>query len=126
VDIKYQVLDQQNPAQPIQSSNMTPHESGTNFTGDAYDGNIGPKPGYPTSSANTASDGTFHDVPLGVCTQFAFPSLTATQNVTMIIGTAPYAVRSQTWTVTGTTAGHGTIQNSITSPGTGSDVSASR
>jgi len=126
VDIKYQVLDQQSPAQPIQSSNMTPHEKGTHFDGSSYDNNIGPVSGYPTSSATTASDGTFHDVPLGVCLSSTFSSLTATQNITMIVGSDSYAVRSQNWTATGTTAGHGTIKNSITSPGTGSDVSASR
>jgi hypothetical protein len=126
VDVKYQVLDQQSPAQPIQSSNMTPHENGINFGGSSYDSNIGPKSGYPTSSATTASDGTFHDVPFGGCANFTFSSLTATQNITMIVGTNSYPVRSQTWTLTGTTLGHGTIKNSITSPGSGSDVSASR
>jgi hypothetical protein len=125
VDIKYRVLDQQNPAQPIQSSNMTPHEQGTLFDGTPYDKNIGPVTGYPTSGATTASDGTFHDVPFGVCFQNAFTA-NATQNVTMVVGITSYPVRSQNWTVTGTTPGHGTIQNSITSPGTGSDVSASR
>lgn len=125
VDIKYQVLDQQNPAQPILSSNMTPHEQGTNFGGDLYDSNIGPVTGYPTSSATTAADGTFHDVPFGVCFQNSFTA-TATQNITMIVGATSYPVRSQNWTVSGPTPGHGTIQNSITSPGTGSDVSASR
>ena len=126
VDIKYQVLDQQTPPQPIRSSNMTPHEKGTLFSGAPYDNNIGPVSGYPTSSATTASDGTFYDVPLGVCASGTFSSLTATQNITMIIGSNSYAVRSQNWTATGTTLGHGTIQNSITSPRTGSDVSASR
>lgn len=124
VDIKYQVLDQQ--SQPIQSSNMTPHEKGTLFSGSAYDNNIGPVSGYPTSGLTTAADGTFHDVPFGACSSGTFSSLTGTQNITMIVGSNSYAVRSQNWTVTGTTPGHGTIQNSITGPGTGSDVSASR
>lgn len=44
----------------------------------------------------------------------------------MIVGSASYPVRSQNWTATGTSIGHGTIQNLITSPGTGSDVSAPR
>lgn len=126
VDIKYQVLDQNSPGQPIQSSNMTPHEQGTLFSGTPYNNNIGPVSGYPTSSATTASDGTYHDVPFGACANGTFSSVTATQNITMIVGTASYGVRSQNWTVTGTTLGHGTIRNSITSPGSGSDVSASR
>jgi hypothetical protein len=122
VDIKYQVLDQQIPPRPIQASNMTPHEQGIGFLGGAVNGNIGPVPGYPTSGATTAADGTFHDVPFGTCAQFTF-SRTATQNITMILGTTSYPVRSQTWTATGTTTGtttgHGTIKNGI-------DVSASR
>ncbi len=122
VDIKYQVLDQQIPPQPIRASNMTPHEQGIFFGGGAFNSNIGPVPGYPTSGLTTAADGTFHDVPFGTCAQFTF-SNTATQNITMILGTTPYSVRSQTWTAsgttTGTTTGHGTISNGI-------DVSASR
>lgn len=118
VDIKYQVLDQN--TQPILSANMTPHENGTFFTGGTYDNNIGPVSGYPTSSATTASDGTFHDVPFGGCANGAFSSFTATQNITIIMpdGSSP-AVRSQTFTLTGTTAGHGTLKN-------GSDISATR
>ena len=61
VDIKYQVLDQDSNS--IQASSMTPHEKGVLFDGTAFDTDIGPFPGYPTSSQNTATDGTFHDVP---------------------------------------------------------------
>jgi hypothetical protein len=130
VDIKYQVLDQNK--QPIQSANMTPHEKGTLFGGTAFDNNIGPVQGYPTSGATTASDGTFHDVPLGACQSvpISSPGVTATQNITIIMPdkSAP-AVRSQTFTVTAPGSqsfGHGTITNSISSPGSGSDISATR
>ena len=126
VDIKYQVMDQEYPPLAIRSASMIPHESGKLFSGASFDNNIGPVPGYPTSGTYTAADGTFHDVPLGVCAGGTFSSLTATQNITMLIGTASYAVRSQTWTATGTSIGHGTISNTIISPGSGSDVSASR
>jgi hypothetical protein len=131
IDIKYQVQDQQSPSVTIQSASMTPHEKGTFFTGGNFDSNIGPVKDYPTSSMNTASDGTFHDVPFGLCnpTPINMP-LTATQNITMILpsGTA-YPVRSQSFSLSApnaTSFGHGTIQNTITSPGTGSDISASR
>jgi len=130
VDVKYQVLDQN--TQPIQSAQMTPHEQGTGYAGAAYDNNIGPVAGYPTSSATTASDGTFHDVPQGVCANLPIPlpGRTATQNITTILpgGSSP-AVRSQTLTVTAPGSqsfGHGTIKNSISSPGSGSDISATR
>lgn len=130
VDIKYQVVDQQSPPKPISSSKMTPHEKGTLFDGTAYDNNVGPVSGYPTSGATTASDGTFHDVPFGYCQNTPINTAkTATQNLTIIIGTKSYPVRSQNWSVSAPGSqsfGHGTIQNSITSPGTGSDVSASR
>ena len=123
VDIKYEVLDQN--TQPILSANMTPHEKGTLFDGTPFDNNIGPVQGYPTSSATTASDGTFHDVPFGYCQNLPIsnPGLTATQNITIIMpdGTTP-AVRSQTFTVTAPGSksfGHGTITN-------GSDISATR
>jgi hypothetical protein len=110
---------------------MTPHEQGTFFTGGNFSNNIGPVTGYPTSSLNTASDGTFHDVPLGKCNSTPINTpLTATQNITMLLPNgASYAVRSQSLTVSApnaTSFGHGTIQNTITSSGTGSDISASR
>ena len=130
VDIKYQVLDQQSPAQVINSSSMTPHEKGTLFDGKAFDNDIGPAPGYPTSSATTAADGTFHDVPFGACQNTPIDTpRTASQNITIIFGGKSYPVRSQTWSVSAPGAssfGHGTITNTITSPGTGSDVTATR
>jgi hypothetical protein len=118
VDIKYQVLDQY--GSPILSANMTPHEHGTSFGGSPYDNPIGPS-GFTNSTATTAADGTFHDVPFGVCANGAFSSLTATQFITMIMpdGSAP-SVRGQTVTATGQSAGHGTLHNSV------GDISATR
>jgi hypothetical protein len=124
VDIEYQVLDQDGVA--IKSASMTPHEKGTSFGGKPYDSNIGPT-GFTNSTLTTTAEGTFHDVPFGACANGAFSSFTRTQTITMILpdGSAP-AVRSQTFTLTGQTAGHGTLKNSISSPGTGSDISAMR
>lgn len=124
VDTEYQVLDQDGVA--IKSASMTPHETGTSFGGKPIDSNIGPT-GFTNSTATTNADGIFHDVPFGACANGAFTSFTATQNITMILpdGSAP-AVRSQTFTLTGQAAGHGTLKNSITSPGSGSDISATR
>jgi hypothetical protein len=130
IDIKYQVLDAAGAA--IQDANMTPHETGTFFTGGNFDLDIGPVAGYPTSSKNTATDGTFHDVPFGACSPLPIsdPGLTATQNITIIMsnGTS-YPVRSQNWTVTAAGTinfGHGEIKNAISSPGSGSDVDKTR
>ncbi len=122
-DLQYQVNDQSGA--PIQSSSMTPHETGTLFTGESIDNNIGPVAGYPTSSATTASDGTFHDVPFGYCQNLPIsnPGKTATQNITIIRPDGVSSpVRSQTWTVTAPGASsfeHGTLKN-------GSDITVSR
>jgi hypothetical protein len=119
-------------SKPIASSSMIAHEKGTFFDGSPLDSNIGPVLGYPTSSKTTASDGTFHDVPFGACSSVPIsnPGVTATQNITMIMPDgSSYPVRSQTATVTapGTASfGHGTIKNNITSPGSGSDINATR
>jgi hypothetical protein len=87
--------------------------------------NLGPVTGYPTSALNTAADGTFHDVPFGLCQNLpiANPGKTATQNLTMILNGVSYPVRTQTWTVTAPSSGgigHGHISNSV------GDVSATR
>jgi hypothetical protein len=129
VDIKYQVLDQE--SKEIQSGSMTPHEKGTFATGGSFDGNIGPAPGFPTSSLTTAPDGTFHDVPLGRCREFPISTGTTTQSITMILpdGTSSPVVRQQEFNVRAPGAAsfeHGTITNSIKSPGSGSDVNAER
>jgi len=118
VDIKYQVLDQN--GNPILLANMPPPELGTFFNESGYDRNIGPT-GFTNSTATTAADGTFHDAPLGGCANGAFSSLPDTQFITIIMpdGSAP-AVRGQTFTLTGQSAGHGTLNNSV------SDISATR
>jgi hypothetical protein len=118
VDIKYQVLDQN--GKPILSANMIPHEHGVFFGGGGYDNNIGPT-GFANSTLTTAADGTFHDVPLGVCANGAFSSLSDAQFITIIMpdGSAP-SVRGQTFTATGQSAGHGTLSNSV------GDISATR
>jgi len=111
-------------------ASMTPHENGTLFDGSPFDNNIGPVPNYPTSSATTAADGTFHDVPFGACSPTPiYTPLTATQNITILVGGNSYRVRTQTWSVSApgsSSFGRGTIQNAITYPGTGSNVSATR
>ncbi len=116
VDIKYQVLDQS--AKAIQSSSMIPHETGTFTDGSHYSNNIGPTRISDTSEY-TASDGTFHDAPVGACGNGVFSGAHVTQNIQILIGSSSYTVRSQTYTLGSSGAGHGTITN-------GSDVSASR
>jgi len=113
VDIKYQVLD-------LLLANMSPPRTRYVFRRGWLDRNIGPT-GFTNSTATTATDGTFHDVPLGGCANGAFSSLPDTQFITIIMpdGSAP-AIRGQTFTLTGQSAGHGTLNNSV------SDISATR
>jgi hypothetical protein len=83
-------------------------------------GNIGPVSGYPTSSLYAAGNGTFHDVPLGVCGNYPFNVNMDNQNIYVYIGDNAYSVRSnQVYSVAGPTPGHGSISN-------GSDVTKSR
>ena len=118
VDIKYQVLDQN--GNPILLANMPPPRTRYVFRRGWLYRNIGPT-GFTNSTVTTAADGTFHDVPLGGCANGAFSSLPDTQFMTIIMpdGSAP-AVRGQTFTLTGQSAGHGTLNNSV------SDISATR
>lgn len=131
VDVTYQLLDQDEKPQPIRSAIMIPHEQGTLFKGTPFDNDIGPVDGFPTSGKTTSADGTFHDVPVGVCSQFpiSLPGLTATQNITMILPNQPYPVRSQTITVSAPgvqSFEHGTLKNRLQQPSSGSDIEAQR
>lgn len=116
VDIKYQMKNQNGQVVTTQTGiPMTPYEDVGN-----YHGNIGPVAGYPTSSEYAADDGTFHDVPVGLCANYAFQSQTTPQVISVYIGDNLYQVRGSTrFTVSGTSPGHGSISNGI-------DVSKSR
>jgi len=102
----YQVWDQHNPALAIQVAGMNPTESGTYFSGGTFSGTVG---------APTASNGTFIDTPVGVCSPVPInpTTLTATQNI-YING---FQVRAQTYTETvpaGTAGfGHGQLKNNL-------------
>jgi hypothetical protein len=114
VDIKYQVLDQ--AGQPILQSGMTPYEAVQFATGGSKSGNIGPTQNS-NSSLTTASDGTFHDVPLGACTTGVFSNANELQVI--YINFPTYKVRQNSFIINSTGAGHGSITNST-------DVTASR
>ncbi len=116
MDIRYQVRDQSTTA--IQSASMVPHETGVFDDGTPFDNDIGPSR-ISTTSRYTAADGTFHDAPVQLCYIAPFSGKTQTQNITVLVGSTSYAVRSQTMTYGSSGFGHGTITN-------GSDVSASR
>ncbi len=110
VDVRYQVRDQNTTA--IQSAAMIPQES---VNGSGW-GDIGPNMGMATEF--TDSDGTYHDAPVGICAVVGF-STTVTQAVRMEITGSFYNVRTNSFTIIGSSPGHGSISN-------GSDVSKTR
>jgi hypothetical protein len=83
-------------------------------TGQSSSNDIGPVPGYPTSSEFTDTTGTFHDVPVGACSNGAFANAGANQAIDVMIGSNIYPVRSTTrFVVNGPSAGHGTVTNNL-------------
>jgi hypothetical protein len=114
LDIKYQILDQ--AGKPIFQSGMTPYESVQHADGSTSYNPVGPTQNS-NSSATTASDGTFHDVPFGACSAGTFSGANILQII--YIGPTTYKVRQNSFTIGSTGAGHGSITNS-------NDVTASR
>lgn len=106
IDVQYQVLDQY--MKPLQMAGLVPYEKGTFFTGGNFDEQLG---------APTASDGTFHDNPVGVCSSIPIPGLPLTATQAIRIGADGNPVRSQTLTLSAPAGaagfGHGTIVNSL-------------
>ena len=118
IDIKYQVLDQQSPPQAIQSSSMIPFEDDTFEGGAQQSGNTCPS-SVPDCTVNTNADGTYHDAPVQICL-FAPQTVTETQVISMKVGTTgKYTVRTNNFTKSGTSSGHGSITN-------GADINSSR
>jgi YD repeat-containing protein len=121
VDIKYQVLDQHPTPQAITNATMVPHE----VVPPNVDQDVCPSL-VSTCTHTTASDGTWHDAPVGACNFSAF-SVSFTQNLTMIVGQNPntltegvrYAVRTNNFSANSSSSGHGSISN-------GSDISKSQ
>ena len=122
LDVVYQVLDQNTPATPIQSSAMTPQEyivwyDGTNNGGFK---NIGPTY-ISTTSETTRADGTFDDAPIGICSPTPFNTpLTSTQTIQIMLNGQAYLVRTNKWQFSSTNlTNHGTVTN-------GSDIKATQ
>jgi hypothetical protein len=120
-DIKYQVLDQSGLA--IQVSGMTPYEQGK-----YYDGTNLP---HGQLGAATDSQGTFHDVPQGLCSNLPInTTYTATQTISVVMNNVEYTVRSsQHLTISDTHGGagfgHGTLVNDFPNT-TKPDINVSR
>ncbi len=104
VDVKYQVLDQQSPPQPIRSTSMSPFE-----TVGGSSGNICPS-SVADCTPNTASDGTWHDAPVGFCNSVP-ATLNVNQIISMVIGATKYQVRTNNYVESSTQSGQGSITN---------------
>lgn len=117
IKITYQVMDQNNPPNPIAAAGMDPWEQGTYISGGSY--------GPLELGSPTGANGQFVDSPVGVCQNLPLtkPFPGGTQNITIKWNNTSYAVRTNHWTETipsGTPGfGHGTITN-------GSDINVSR
>lgn len=110
IDARYQVRDQN--AAAIQFAAMIPEE---NVNGSGWV-DIGPDAVMTTSF--TDSDGTYHDAPVGICNAAAF-STTVTQAVRIEVNGGFYSVRTNSFTMSGSSSGHGSINN-------GSDINKTR
>jgi hypothetical protein len=128
IAITYQVMDQNAPAQPINSASMEPQETVTNtsFNGipivpdpiPTFD-DIGPSRISGTSQF-TNSAGQFKDAPYGICYFQSFSSYNFTQKIQVLIGGNPSALlRTNVVVATSSAAGKGSITN-------GSDIVKSR
>jgi len=117
VTVTYQVLDQDGNA--IASSQMEPQETDTNVY---INGQHQPDP-IPNwtdfvAGTYTNSSGRFLDTPLGTCANASF-TLTDTQSISVLLNSNRYVLRTNGWTTTSSSSGHGSITNS-------NDISASR
>jgi hypothetical protein len=118
-DIKYNILGIENGGINIQTDVlMEPYEDGEGYGNNGvdlgpYHSAIGPRSGWSNSSQYAASDGTFHDVPLGGCFGYPFGNgAGASQDISIYIGDNNYDVRpNQRWYFSGTSQGHGSVTN---------------
>lgn len=123
VAIKYQVNDQN--GRPINKGNMRPQEKVTNqiFNGTNQGDpvpnweDIGPSRNS-LSSRLTNANGQFYDVPFGICAGGPF-TYSFDQQISILIGSRRYNVRSHHVTASSSAYGGGTISN-------GSDIQKSR
>jgi hypothetical protein len=125
VGVTYQVKDQDGGL--IQTDKMEPQEKVTNA---AFEGIAQPDPApsfidigpsrITGTSQFTNTSGQFLDAAYGFCWPSAFSSYTFTQVIRIVpLNQNTYEIRTNNVTVTGTTAGHGTISN-------GGDIQSSR
>lgn len=78
----------------------------------------------PPSSKYATSSGTFSDVPLAFCASGPFNNLHPSgQSIGILIGNNRYLVRTQSFTTSSASAGHGSFTNSISFPaGSSADI----
>lgn len=123
VAVDYQVLDQASPAQAIASDAMLPRESFDNifYNGvhqpDSPLADVGPTYVSGTSQY-TSSSGVFKDAPFGTCSDGSFTN-SLDQHLFIAVGSSSYSVRVNSFSITSSSSGHGSISN-------GSDISKDR
>jgi hypothetical protein len=115
--IHYQVLDQNGA--PISASTMEPQEEELNLVFDKVSqgnpmpdwGDIGPS-SYPGTSQFTDANGQFWDAPHGSCATSAY-TLTEQQPISVLQNGTRYTVRTNNWSESSSSAGHGTKTNGV-------------
>jgi hypothetical protein len=118
IGVTYQVLDLAGHA--IARNDMVPQEK---VTDTSYDGtsqgdtvpnwtDIGPSRISGTSRF-TNEQGQFLDSPWGFCWDVPFDTYKFKQQISVLIGTRRFNVRTNNVTVTGTSLGHGTLTNAL-------------
>ena len=85
VDVKYNITSQNGLNVASSTIDLEP-EDDYFYDGTQYHGDVGPVAGYNNSAQYAANDGTFHDVPLGVCGNVSFSGLTDYQAISVYIG----------------------------------------
>jgi hypothetical protein len=90
---------------------MTPYEDDTFPTGTSSGDTCTNSP-VADCTLTTASNGTYHDAPVGACASQTL-NYPETQAISMIVGSTKYAVRTNNFTITSSSSGHGTITNGV-------------
>jgi hypothetical protein len=126
IAISYQVLDNTSNHNAIQNANMEPQEQTSNEVINGTLEGPGPAPTWHDIGPSTYPDGTavpgtgkytnskgqFIDAPFAFCANSPFSLLTITQSIQILTpGSSGNLVRTNNWSVTSSSIGHGTINN---------------
>jgi hypothetical protein len=123
--ITYQVLDSSSQHAAIANSNMEPQEQTSSLVINGVASGPGPVPNWqdigpstysvdgspvPGTSKFTNTQGQFLDAAFQECATGPV-TVTVTQTIRILVGESAYVVRTNNWSVSSTSIGHGSISN---------------